>query len=160
MVFEKIPHSLAQGGVIVWGVDRLIEHVGEDRQHLFFQLAMLVMQLLEVLFGGGGSALHTLEEHRHELVAGMHLGLVQETDQQTVASGLVLDVAHIPDVEGGSFCGKLLHLGMGNVGEEGPGRQEGFEPRETRRPLAQVFERGLARRGLDAIKVRAPVTDG
>jgi len=71
MVFEKIPDSLAQGGVIVWRVDRLIEHVSEDRQHLFFQLAMLVVQLLELFFGGGGGALHTCNDlicEFHELM--------------------------------------------------------------------------------------------
>src|SRR5262244_2528776 len=115
MVFEKIPYSLPQGSVIVWRVDRLLDHVGEDRQHLFFQFAMLVVQLLELLFGGGSCASHALEEHRHECVAGVHLGLIEETNKQTVASGMVLDIAHVADVEGGGFRGKLLHLGVGNV---------------------------------------------
>ena len=118
------------------GFVRDFDHTGEDRQHLFFQFAMLIVQLLEVLFGCGGSAPHALEEHLHQRVAGLYLGVIEEAYEQTVASGLVLDVAHIADVEGGSFCGKLLHLGMGNVGEEGACRQEIFEPREARGPLA------------------------
>ena len=69
-------------------------------------------------------------------VAGLDLGVIEETDEQTIASGLVMDVAHVADVEGRGFRGKLLHLGVGNLGEEGAGRQDGFQPREARRSTA------------------------
>ena len=46
---QNISHALAQGGVIVRRVEGLIEDIREDREHLFFKLAILVLQLFEVL---------------------------------------------------------------------------------------------------------------
>jgi hypothetical protein len=89
----------------------------------------------------------------------VHLRLGEETQQQTVASGSVMEIAHVADIESRGFRGKLLHLGVGNAGQAGAGRQESFEPRETRRPLASVFEPGLAWGILDPIEIGAPVTE-
>jgi hypothetical protein len=79
-------------------VDRLIDHVGEDRQHLFFPLTMVVLQLFEALFGGGRRTPPALEEHLGDLVACVDLGLVEETHEQAVAPGWVSNVAHVADV--------------------------------------------------------------
>ena len=116
-------------------MDRLIDHVGENRQHLFFQLTMLIVQLLESLFGCGRRAPHALEEHLGELVACVDLGLIEETHEQAVAPGLVRDVTHVADIQGGSFRGKLLYLRGGNLGQEGTCRYNGFELREALGPL-------------------------
>src|SRR5215813_2833049 len=120
---------------------------------------MLVLQLFESLFGSGRRTPHALEEHLGECVARVDLGLVEETEEQAVAPRLVSNVAHATNVQGGSFRGKLLDLRVGNLGETGTGRYNGFKPPEACGPLPQVLQRGLTRRLLDPRKIGATVTD-
>ena len=116
MRLQQVADAVAQGGFLVFrGVDRLVEDLGKDRQHLLFQLAMLVVQLFEPLFGGVGGAPHALEEHLDQLVARLDLGVMEETEEQALAPGPMQDIAHVAHVEGGGLRGKLLNLGVGNV---------------------------------------------
>jgi hypothetical protein len=103
-------------------LDGLIKDIGKDRQHLFFKLAMSVLQLLELLFGCGARAPHAFEEHLNQLISCPNLGLIEKTDQQAVAPSPVKDIVHGVDVKGGGFCRKLLNLRVGNLVQEGPGR--------------------------------------
>jgi hypothetical protein len=105
-------------------VERLVDHLSEDGQHLFFQLAMVVLQFREARLGSRSRAPHALEEHLHEFVTGLDLGVIEKTDEQAVTPGRGRDVTQVTDIEGRGFCGKLLHFRVGKRGEEGPGRQD------------------------------------
>ena len=85
IALENVPHPLAQCRVIFRCLDGLIKDIGKDRQHLFFKLAMSVLQLLELLFGCGARAPHAFEEHLNQLISCPNLGLIEKTDQQAVA---------------------------------------------------------------------------
>ena len=120
MRFQQVADTVAQRGFLVFrDVDRLVEDLGEDCQHLLFQLAMLLVQLFEPLFGGVGGVPHALEEHLDQLVARLDLGVMEETEEQAIAPGLMMDIADVAHVEGGGLRGKLLNLGVGNVAQKG-----------------------------------------
>ena len=60
-----------------------------------------------------GHTLHPFEEHLDQLIAGLHLGLREETEEETPAPR-GMDVTHVAYVEGGRFGRKLADLGMRN----------------------------------------------
>ena len=106
---QDLPDALPQRWIILGGLHRLIENLGKDRQHLLFEFPMSVLEGAQMLVGGGGHALHAFEEHLHHLVAGLDLGLREETEEEAPAPRR-LDVAHVPDCEGVRLCSKLPDL--------------------------------------------------
>ena len=116
---------MAQCGFLVFrDVNRVIEHLREDREHLLFQLAMLLVQLFEPLFGGVGGVAHALEEHLDQLVPCLDLGVMEETEQETPAPGAMQDRADIAQVEGRGLGGKLLEFWCGQCrAERAAGRE-------------------------------------
>jgi hypothetical protein len=48
-------------------VEGPIEDIREDREHLFFELAIVVLELFEALLGRSGGAAHAFEEPLDEL---------------------------------------------------------------------------------------------
>ena len=89
MRVQQVPDAVAQRGVLLdREVNRVVEHLREDREHLLFQLAMLLVQFFEPLFGGVGGVAHALEEHLDQLVTCLDLGMMEETEQETITPGL------------------------------------------------------------------------
>jgi hypothetical protein len=155
-----VTDAVAQRGVlIVWDVKRVVEHLREDRKHLLFQFAMLLVQLFEPLFGRGGGVAHALEEHLDQLVPCLDLGMMEETEQETPAVRAMQDRADITQVEGRSLCSKLCNLGVGNAAEKGRRGANRFQPCEALRLLPEVFERGLARGIFDPGELAPPGVD-
>ena len=104
MRVQQVADAVAQRGVlIVRDVNRVLEDLREDREHLLFQLTMLLVQLFEPLFGRGGSVAHALEEHVDQLVPCLDLGVMEETEQETPAVRAMQDRANITQVEGRSL---------------------------------------------------------
>src|SRR4029077_15819430 len=85
--------------------------------------------------------------------------MMEETEQQTPAPGALEDRADIDQIEGRRFRGKLLELGVGNTAEKGMRSENGFQPREALRPLAEMGERGLARGVFDPGELAPPGVD-
>ena len=96
-----------------------------------------------MLVGGSRNTLHAFEEHLHQLIAGLHLRLREDTEQEAPAPQR-LDVAHIPNLEGVRLCGKLPDLRMRHPCEQRLGRQDRFEPGEAVQPLPEMRKRRLA----------------
>jgi len=153
---QDVPDPLSQGRIILREQQRFIEDLSKDRQHLLFQIPVLVLKLVQVLVGGGRHTLHAFEEHLHQLIAGLHLRLREETAQETPAPPR-MDVAHIPNLEGVRLCSKLPDLRMRNPREQRLGRQDRFQPGQAIQPLAEMHERRLAGRGLHPRKLGRPV---
>ena len=102
MRVQQVSDAVAQRGFLVFrDVNRVVEHLREDREHLLFQLAMLLVQLFEPLFGGVGGVPHALEEHLDQLVARLDLGVMEETEEQAIAPWPMEDLADVAHVEGG-----------------------------------------------------------
>ena len=105
-------------------MDGLIEDLREDGQHLFFEFAMLLLQVVELFFGRVGGSSHAFEEHLNQLIPRLDLSLIKETDEQAITPRVVVDIAHVAHIEGGGLRGKLLNLSVGNLFEEGLCRQD------------------------------------
>ena len=119
---QNIAHALAQHRVIVWRVEGLMEDIRKDCEHLFFELAIVALQLFEVLLGRGGGAAHAFEEHLDQLVWRLNLGVIEKTDEQAIPSRSVVNMAHVADFEGRGLRRKLLNLCVRDLCQEGPGR--------------------------------------
>src|SRR4029450_8738926 len=103
-----------------------------------------------------GHTLHPFEEHLDQLIAGLHLGLREETEEETPAPR-GMDVTHVAYVEGGRFGRKLAYFGMGNPCENAVWRQDRFQPGQAVQPLPEMGERRLAGWRLHARKLRQSV---
>ena len=127
MRVQQVTDAVAQGGILVfWDVNRVIEPLREDREHLLFQFAMLLVQLFEPLFGRVGGVTHALEEHVDQLVPCLDLGMMEETEQEAPSPMPMEDRADIAQVEGRSLGGKLGNLGVSNAVEKGLRGDNGF----------------------------------
>jgi hypothetical protein len=62
-------------------VDRVIDDLSKDRQHVFFKRAVLVLEVCELLLRQANGVAHAPQEHLDQLVARVHLSLMQETHQ-------------------------------------------------------------------------------
>ncbi len=161
MRLQQLADAVAQGGFLVFrDVNRVIEHLREDREHLLFQLTMLLMQLFEPLFRRVGGVAHALEEHVDQLVPCLDLGVMEETEQETPAPGSMQNRTDIAQVEGRGLGGKLLNLGVGNAAEKGLRGDDRFQPREALRPLPEMFERRAARGVFDPRELAPTGIDG
>ena len=56
--------------------DGLIDDLCKDRQHMFFELAVLLLEFLEALFCAVEGQAHAFEEHLDQLVPSLHLSLM------------------------------------------------------------------------------------
>jgi hypothetical protein len=62
-----------------------------------------------LFFGGGGRASHAFEEYLSQRIAGLDLGLIEETDQLAVAPGSVVNITHVANIEGRGLRRELLN---------------------------------------------------
>jgi len=64
MGFQDVADVVAQGRFLLGrGLDRVVEDFGKDRKHVLFELAILLMELVEACFGGVHDRAHALEQH-------------------------------------------------------------------------------------------------
>ena len=147
-----------RGRLIVRDVKGMIEDLGKDRQHLLFELTMLLVELVEALFGGVGNMAHTLEEHLDQLVAGLHLGLWRKQSRRLQRRGGWMSRGYLPHrgrpplrQTAGAWCGQSP--------EQRLRRQDRFQPGEAIRPLSEVLERRLAGGVFHPCELGPPVMD-
>jgi hypothetical protein len=48
IIFQDVPHALAQGGIIVRVENGFVDDFSKDGQHVFFEFAVLILELLEL----------------------------------------------------------------------------------------------------------------
>ncbi len=83
---------------------------------------------------------HPADEDLDELVAGLGLGLVKQTQQQRLPSAGLADITQIASFQGHSLGGELPDLGVRNLAEERPGIENGIQLGESVDSQTQVLQ--------------------
>ncbi len=68
------------------------QDLAEDREELFLDRALVLLQRVQPLDGPIPSAPHPADEHLDELIAGLGLGLVKQAQQQSVSPPRLADI--------------------------------------------------------------------